>query len=107
MLKLSYRRREIHPFSPWSVPCQNARPRLKAGCDTRDKTGFIRSRKVMEFENAFSRPGKVINFRKNGQGHGKTMEFHFLVQIFCTACLKIENIHLVIEQKYAPKRLGF
>ena len=30
----------------------------------------------MEFENAFSRPGKVMNFRENGQGHGKVMEFH-------------------------------
>ena len=33
----------------------------------------------------FPGPGKVIDFRKNDQGHGKVMEFHFLVQIFCAA----------------------
>ena len=32
---------------------------------------------VMEFKNAFSRPGKV--FRKNGRGCEKVMEFYFLV----------------------------
>ena len=31
----------------------------------------------MEFENSFSRPGKVMDFRQNGQGHGKVMEFNF------------------------------
>ena len=30
----------------------------------------------MEFENAFSRPGKVMDFRQNGRGHGKVTEFH-------------------------------
>ena len=45
-------------------------------------TGFMWSWKVMEFENAFSRPGKVMDFRQNGWGHGKVMEFLFLVQIF-------------------------
>ena len=37
----------------------------------------------MEFENVFSRPGKVMDVRKNGRGHGKVVDFHFLVQIFC------------------------
>ena len=27
----------------------------------------------MEFENAFSRPGKVMDFRENSRGHGKVM----------------------------------
>ena len=44
------------------------------------KTGFIRTRKNVEFENAVSRPEKVMDFWKNSQGHGKVMEF--LVQIF-------------------------
>ena len=60
----------------------------------------------MEFENAFSKPGKVMDFRKNGRGHGKVMEFHFFSpKISC--CLKTGKILLVTEQKYAPKRLGF
>ena len=36
----------------------------------------------MEFENAFSRLGKVMDFRKNGPGHGKVVKFLFLDQIF-------------------------
>ena len=28
---------------------------------------------------AFSRPGKVVDFRKNDRGHGKVIEFHILV----------------------------
>ena len=36
----------------------------------------------MEFEIAFSRPGKVMDFRKNGRGHGKIVEFHFLSKYF-------------------------
>ena len=60
----------------------------------------------MEFENAFSRPGKVMDFRENGRGHGKLMEFHFIdPKISC--CLKTGKILLVTEQKYAPQRLGF
>ena len=62
--------------------------------------------KVMEFENAFSRPGKVMDFRENSRAHGKVMEFHFFgPKISC--CLKTGKILLVSEQKYAPKRLGF
>ena len=38
-----------------------------------------------------------MDFRKNGRGHGKVMEFHFLAQIYL----------LVMAQKYAQKRLGF
>ena len=60
----------------------------------------------MEFENAFSRPGKVMDFRENSRGHGKVMEFHFFgPNISC--CLKTGKIFLVTEKKYAPKRLGF
>ena len=60
----------------------------------------------MEFENAFSRPGKVMDFRRNGRGHGKVMEFHFFgPKISC--CLKTEKTLLVTEQKYVSKRLGF
>ena len=29
-----------------------------------------------------SRPGKVMDFRKNCLGHGKFMAFHFLLQTF-------------------------
>ena len=60
----------------------------------------------MEFENAFSRPGKVMNFRVNGRGHGKVMEFHLSgPKISC--CLKTGKILLDTEQKYVPKTLGF
>ena len=47
-------------------------------------TGFIRSCKVMEFENAFSRPGKVMKFGETDQGHGKVMKlkFSFLIYAF-------------------------
>ena len=31
----------------------------------------------MEFENAFSRPGKVMKFGENDQGHGKVMKLKF------------------------------
>ena len=71
-------------------------------------TEIIRSWKVVEFENEFSRPGKVIDFRKNGRGHGKYMSCeisYFGTTISC--CLKTWNILLVIGQKYAPKRVGF
>ena len=33
----------------------------------------------MEFENAFSRPGKVMKFGENDQGHGKSHE----IEISC------------------------
>ena len=60
----------------------------------------------MEFENAFSRPGKVIDLRRNGRGHGKVMEVHFFgPKISC--CLKTGKILLVTKQKYVSKRLGF
>ena len=59
----------------------------------------------MEFENVFSRPGKVMDFLKNGPGHGKVMDFSFLSKDI----MLFENwkILLVTEQKYAPKRMGF
>ena len=58
----------------------------------------------MEFENAFSKPGKVVDFRENGRGHGKVIGFFFGPNILCD--LKTASIVLVIQQKYAPKRLG-
>ena len=60
----------------------------------------------MEFENAFSRPGKVMEFRENGRGHGKVMEFHFFWSKDFMLFENWKNL-LVTEQKYAPKRLGF
>ena len=37
----------------------------------------------MKFENAFSRPGKILmDFRENSRGHGKVLELNFLVEIF-------------------------
>ena len=35
----------------------------------------------MEFENAFSGPGKVMEFGENDQGHGKVMKLQFSVLI--------------------------
>ena len=56
----------------------------------------------MKFENVFSRPGKDMDFRENGRGHGKVMEFPFFgPKISC--CLKTGKIHLVTEQKYGPE----
>ena len=56
----------------------------------------------MEFENAISRPEKVINFREMADGgHGKAMKFHFDRNISC--CLKTGKILLVIEQNFNPK----
>ena len=59
---------------------------------TRHTTGFIRSWKVMkshekswkvmEFENGFSRPGKVMESGENDQGHGKVMKLKFFVLIY-------------------------
>ena len=40
----------------------------------------------MEFENAFSRPGKVMDFRKNGHGHGKVVELIFWSKDFSCPC---------------------
>ncbi len=34
-----------------------------------------KSWKTWIMKNAFSRPGKIMEFEKNGQNHGKTMEF--------------------------------
>ena len=59
----------------------------------------------MEFENAFSRPRKVMGFRENVGGHGKSWNFIFCSKYF--VLLKTGNIFLVIEQKYTSKRLGF
>ena len=36
----------------------------------------------MEFEHASSRPGKVMDFRKNDRGRGKVMDFRFLSKYF-------------------------
>ena len=58
------------------------KPGLLQAFEEYGTTGFTRSCKVMEFENAFSRPGKVTDSRKNGRGHGKVMEFHFSVPRF-------------------------
>ena len=44
--------------------------------------GSYGQEKSWNFENAFSRLGIVIDFRKSGRGHGKVTEFHFLVQLF-------------------------
>ena len=33
----------------------------------------------MEFENGFSKPGKVMEFGENDQGHGKVMKLKFFV----------------------------
>ena len=55
-----------------------------------------RSWKVKEFENAFSRLGKVMDFRQNGRGHRKVMKFHFLVQIF-RAVRKLEIFSLSLN----------
>ena len=44
--------------------------------------GHEKSWKVMEFENAFSRPGKVMKFGENDQGHGKVMKLKFPVLIY-------------------------
>ena len=63
--------------------------------------GFIRSWKVMEFENAFSKPGKVVDLRENGRGHGKVIEF-FLVQIFC-AVWKLQAFSLSSSRNTPPK----
>ena len=49
--------------------------------------------KVMEFGNIFSRPGKVMDFLKNGPGHGKVMEFQFLVPRY-HAVSKLEKFSL-------------
>ena len=57
----------------------------------------------MEFENAFSRPGKVMKFGENDQGHGKVMKlkFSFLIYVF----LLHQNLFilLLIEQKCVEK----
>ena len=59
----------------------------------------------MEFENAFSRPGKVMDFRENGRGHGKVMEFHFFgPKILC--CLKTGKIPSH-RAKICPQKAGF
>ena len=59
----------------------------------------------MEFEYEFSKPGKVMDFRENGRGHGKVMEFHFLSKDLY--CLKTGKILLVTEQKICPQKAEF
>ena len=54
---------------------------LKATFLYQGSYGHEKSCKVMEFENAFSRPGKVMEFGENDQGHGKVMELQFSVLI--------------------------
>ena len=47
-----------------------------------------------------------MDFRRNGRGHGKVMEFHFLgPNISC--CLKTGKILLVTEQKTCLQKAGF
>ena len=45
----------------------------------RGSYGHEKTEKVKGFENAFSRPGKVVDLGENGRGHGKATEFHFLI----------------------------
>ena len=59
----------------------------------------------MEIENAFSRPGKVMDLGKMAEVMEKLWNFVFGPAISC--CLKIAHIRLVIEQRCAPKRPGF
>ena len=47
-----------------------------------------------------------MEFRKNGRGHGKVMEFSFFGPNICS-CLETRNILLVRGQKYAPQKAGF
>ena len=62
--------------------------------------------KVMDFENAFVRTGKITDFRENGRGHGKVIEFQFVVQM-SHAVWKLETFSLSLSKKYAKKWLGF
>ena len=71
------------------------------------KTGFIRSWKVMEFENTFSRPGKVMDFRQNGWGHEKLWNFFFWFKYFVLFENWKINILFVLKPRCTPKRLGF
>ena len=57
----------------------------------------------MEFENAFSRPGKVMEFGENDQGHGKVMKLKFSVWIYAFLLHQNLNILLLIEQKCVEK----
>ena len=58
----------------------------------------------MECKNTFSRPGKVMDFRKNGQGHGKVMEFHFSTKYFAL----FENWkYSLSSSKICSKKVGF
>ena len=63
----------------------------------------------MEFENAFSKPEKVVDFRENGRGRGKAVLTHgicfFSPNISCR--LKTGNMLLVINPKYTPQIAGF
>ena len=47
-----------------------------------------------------------MEFRKNGRGHGKVMEFSFFGPNI-SGCLETRNILLVREQKIYPKKAGF
>ena len=60
----------------------------------------------MEFENGISRPGKVIDFWKNGRGHCKVLESQFLVQIFC-AVRKLETFSLSLNENEPSQKAKF
>ena len=66
-------------------------------------TGLIPSWKVLEFGNAFFRPEKVMDFKKNGRGHGKVLEFHFLARVFY-AVWKLETS--LSSSKWCSSSLG-
>ena len=60
----------------------------------------------MEFENAFSRPGKVMDFRENSRGHGKVMEFHFFGPKNFVLFENWKN-SLNHREKICPQKAGF
>ena len=59
----------------------------------------------MEFEKAFSRPGKGMDLGENGRGCGKVVEFHFLSKYF----MLFENWKHSPSHcsKYVPKKVWF
>ena len=63
----------------------------------------------MEFEKAFSRPGKVMDFRKNGRGHGKVMEKSWNFSFWSKYFVLFENWkHSPCHRaKMCPKKAGF
>ena len=59
-------------------------------------------KKSWNFENAFSRPGKVMDFRENGWGHAKVMEFYIFVPRFC-AVWKLETFFVSSRKNVTQK----